>query len=255
MIEITDVLHPGVVYLGNYKEGSSCNRLEHMDGPGKLVLKVIYSGLAFEPYGKEVHIYLGEKDMAPKYIFAIEMDGGNLPRGAEVIESHHVMEYLSPPSTDSAGWISLLELGEKFSSVASSSKEDIKAALDDILNVLKKSKFVHGDLRPNNIFISIKVTNPEDCIIQSRPHSKPPLPYLKVIDFDWAGVAGEVKYPPHRNPDVEWPGKSGGFILADHDKIMIDSWLSKWPVINDADGEGDKRGDEATFLRFSLPSM
>jgi hypothetical protein len=247
VVEITDVLHPGVVYLGKFIKGSR-NVLPDFDG--KLVLKVIYSGMAFEPYSKKVHKYLELKDMAPKYFLSFVMNGGGLPSNAEVIEDHHLMEYLPPPSNNSAGCISLLDFGERFPMVASSNKVDIKAALYQIIDILKEGNYVHGDLRPNNLLISIIFSAPDHCIIQNRPHS--PLPYLKVIDFDWAGVAGVVEYPPHRNPDVIWPGHSGKVILATHDKLMIDSWLSEWPHVNvpDAD-EDERRGDNTTFLRIS----
>jgi len=122
-----------------------------------------------------------------------------------------------------------------------------------------EKKFVHGDLRANNLLISVKFTT-DGCSIQSRPNSVPPLPYLKVIDFDWAGVAGVVTYPPHRNPDVQWPGKSGKPIMDTHDRIMIDSWLSNWPHTNvpdvgDDDKEDDGRGGDTTFLRISHSYM
>lgn len=254
VVEITDVLHPGVVYLGKYIGGSQ-NEVTNFEVDEKLVLKVIYSGMVFEPYGAKVHKHLELKDMAPKYFFSFNMNGGGLPPNAEDIEDHHLMEYLPPPSNDSTGWISLLDLEEKFPLVASFHKVDIKAALDKIVDALGDAKYVHGDLRPNNLLISIKVTT-DGCIIQNRPDSAPPIPYLKVIDFDWAGDAGIVEYPPHRNPDVEWPGNSGKPILATHDKIMIESWLSKWPHVSVPDAEeGDRRGDEVTFLRISHKSM
>jgi serine/threonine protein kinase len=218
-------------------------------------VKVIYRGISFEPYGEDVHRYLASKDMAPKYYFSFHIDDHRFPKDAKVLEYHHLMEYLPPPSHDSvsAGWISLLDLEEKYRDVASHAKEEIKAALYDIITVLQERNFVHGDLRPNNLLISIKCTT-NSCSIQSRPNSVPPLPYLKVIDFDWAGLAGVVEYPPHRNPDVQWPGSSGKPIMDTHDKIMIDSWLSKWSpiIVPDVEEEKeDRKDDDAPFLRIS----
>jgi hypothetical protein len=249
VVKITEVLHPGVVYLGNYIKGS----VKPDPDVGKLVLKVIYSGLIFETYGQKVHKHLESKDMAPKYFFSFDMNGGGLPLNAYAMEDHHLMEYLPPPSNDSSGWISLLDLQERFPQVASTWKGDIRTALYKIIDVLGDAKYVHGDLRPNNLLISVKLTTAlDDCIIQLRPHSDPPLPYLKVIDFDWAGKAGEVEYPAHRNPDVEWPGESGKPILDTHDKCMVDSWLSKWPLVQEDDG---RRDDIGIFPRISYPSM
>jgi hypothetical protein len=247
-VEVTDVLHAGVVYLAKpVPEYLVDEPLKKIAQEEKVVLKVIYSGIAFEQYGAKVHAYLEEKDMAPKYFFCLDIGSNLLP--TDPIEQHHVMEYLPPPSNDSAGWISLLELEEKFPEVASIHKSDIEAALYKIINVLGEKKYVHGDLRPNNLLIKV-TTGLDGCKIQNREGSDP-LPCLKVIDFDWAGKAGAVKYPPHRNPDVEWPGESGKPISDSHDKLMIDTWLSKWPHLKDADAECGRGGDGATSIRVS----
>jgi len=47
---------------------------------------------------------------------------------------------------------------------------------------------------------------------------------LRVIDFDWAGEAGQVCYPAERNRDIWWPGEAGGPIEQDHDSRMVNSW-------------------------------
>ena len=48
---------------------------------------------------------------------------------------------------------------------------------------------------------------------------------LRVIDFDWAGKAGQVHYPAERNTEIQWPGEAGGPIEQDHDSKMVDSWM------------------------------
>jgi len=50
---------------------------------------------------------------------------------------------------------------------------------------------------------------------------------IKVIDFDWAGKAGEVCYPAERNTDIQWPGEAGAPILKEHDSEMVPSWLDQ----------------------------
>lgn len=253
MVAITHVLHPGVVYLCTYIKGTQ-TEIPEKQLEGLLALKVIYSGGAFEPYGKEVHKYLESKDMAPKYFFSFNVHSTSLPADA-VIEEHHLMEYLPPPSDHSQGWLSLLDLEGRFPHVASDFKANIEAALCNIIDVLGECNYVHGDMRPNNLFILVEVTpDGKSCTIQSRPDN-PRLPYLKVIDFDWAGIAGTSEYPPHRNPDVEWPGESGMPILNTHDRKMIDIWMSKWPVGNvlpsvDQGDQGDARVDEAVYTRI-----
>ena len=51
---------------------------------------------------------------------------------------------------------------------------------------------------------------------------------IKVVDFDWAGDAGQIFYPLSRNPDIAglWPGKPGGTINKDHDYKLVHSWWS-----------------------------
>jgi len=45
--------------------------------------------------------------------------------------------------------------------------------------------------------------------------------------MDWAGKAGQVRYPAERNRDIRWPGEAGGPILKEHDSKMVDSWKPK----------------------------
>ncbi|KAI6095799.1 hypothetical protein EDD16DRAFT_1778249 [Pisolithus croceorrhizus] len=66
--------------------------------------------------------------------------------------------------------------------------------------------FVHGDIRDTNIMVS-KSDNTQ----------------FRIIDFDWAGIAGEVRYPAFLNPEVRRPegATDGEFILAKHDDAML----------------------------------
>ena len=48
---------------------------------------------------------------------------------------------------------------------------------------------------------------------------------LRVIDFDWAGKAGQVHYQAEQNREIQWPGEAGGPTEQDHDSKMVDSWM------------------------------
>jgi len=37
----------------------------------------------------------------------------------------------------------------------------------------------------------------------------------RVIDFDWAGKAGQVHYLAEQNTEIQWPGEAGGTIEQD----------------------------------------
>lgn len=45
---------------------------------------------------------------------------------------------------------------------------------------------------------------------------------VKIIDFDWAGKCGEVKYPMMRNDaQIKWPAKCLTPIIADYDRDQV----------------------------------
>jgi hypothetical protein len=94
---------------------------------------------------------------------------------------------------------------------ADASNETLKAQLLQVQTVLEESGFVHGDLRAPNVCIQEKTET------------------VFIVDFDWAGKAGEVYYPVVLNPNVTWPrgAKIGGEILMEHDKFMIEEMLGK----------------------------
>ena len=72
---------------------------------------------------------------------------------------------------------------------------------------LHEAGFVHGDIRSVNIMVK-----------------KDDSPGIMLIDFDWAGVMGEVRYPMNVN-DVDIRRPYGAYddelITAEHDNIMI----------------------------------
>jgi RIO1 family len=79
-----------------------------------------------------------------------------------------------------------------------------------IQDVLAKNGFVHGDLRPPNILVD------QYCKVY-------------VVDFDWAGKAGAVRYPVYLNPDGNWhpEAKLGECIQQHHDEFLVDVLLGE----------------------------
>ncbi|KAF9481173.1 hypothetical protein BDN70DRAFT_558408 [Pholiota conissans] len=97
---------------------------------------------------------------------------------------------------------------------------DIRLSLNAILDRLEHEGLVHGDLRANNIMIHVK---------EGKPVVSPSAPKigLKLIDFDWGGRAGQVRYPVHRNNNIKkikWPAPIGEAIEIGHDRQLVDSW-------------------------------
>jgi hypothetical protein len=85
----------------------------------------------------------------------------------------------------------------------------IKPAFKGKVLQCHKSGFVHGDIRDTNVLVG------------------PDMETFSLIDFDWSGKEGTVRYPLNvNNVSVRRPAgaEDGELILATHDLQMID-WL------------------------------
>ena len=85
--------------------------------------------------------------------------------------------------------------------------EEIREELAD----LHQKGLVHGDIRDANVMVKV-----DDNTVGSN---------FKLVDFDWSGTIGEVKYPASVNRKTVWRpagAKDGLEILADHDMQMLD---------------------------------
>ena len=118
----------------------------------------------------------------------------------------YVMEYLDP-----SVWQTLYQLSKSKNKPRKPTVSQLRGALQEIITALDEKSYVHGDLRSNNIMIRTDVM---DKSVD-----------LRVIDFDWAGEAGQVRYPAEWNREIWWPGEAGGPIDQDHDSKMVDFWL------------------------------
>ena len=95
-------------------------------------------------------------------------------------------------------------------SYLTSVSQETKNGLKEVLRVLHSANFVHGDLRPQNIL----VTGDQ---------------HVCVIDFDWAGLAGEAHYPSDINldPSCGWHQDVAprGLINVEHDTFQIEKMI------------------------------
>ncbi|KAG8901222.1 hypothetical protein FRB99_005477 [Tulasnella sp. 403] len=106
-------------------------------------------------YGTETHRYCAEAGFAPQ-IYHME----ELPGGWTVV----VMEFISKPFT------LLSELGSK-------DLPKLDQQLRHAVSTMHDEDYVHGDLRGANVF------------------GDPDTGSIRIIDWDWAGKEGSVKYP------------------------------------------------------------
>jgi len=100
--------------------------------------------------------------------------------------------------------------------VATHDKEpkDLAKKVREAVSILHKAGFVHGDLRKPNVLFTEEGE-------------------IKIIDFDWCGKEGEVRYPLdiNENGSIKWAGgvRCGGEIKRGHDQEMFEHLTkSKW---------------------------
>lgn len=77
----------------------------------------------------------------------------------------------------------------------------------DAVTKLHQAGFVHGDIRDINIMVKEGSSG------------------IMLVDFDWAGVIGEVRYPMNvENRAIRRPAgaEDGELIMAEHDIMMVD---------------------------------
>lgn len=143
-------------------------------------------------YGDEAHRLLASKGLAPELLYCGPIsEDPSLWHGERCMV---VMEYIE---------------GKAAPMTVSVRKRIMKA-----VEFLHEGSMVHGDLRKPNI------------MIQDGEGSEPSR--TKIIDFDWAGREGEVRYPVHLSDAVRWPEgvQDYEFITHEHDKEMVEQvWV------------------------------
>jgi serine/threonine protein kinase len=96
---------------------------------------------------------------------------------------------------------------------ASESKHVVRSKIRDIVQKLHDNNLVHGDIRDINILVDRKtIISKDSCAIH-------------LLDFDWAGTEGEVRYPERVNTkSVRRPDgvSDRELITKGHDMAMVD---------------------------------
>ncbi|KDR65387.1 hypothetical protein GALMADRAFT_148731 [Galerina marginata CBS 339.88] len=162
--------------------------------------------LTFRPYGSDVHKILHAADLAPKLVGA-----SNIPA---LEATATVMARLLPPAKDADGWMTLHDLFRVSPELVLNHQDAIFKKLELIVEVLKKQKVVHGDLRANNIMIKVSY--------KGKGIAEPV--EVNVVDMEWSGGVGFAYYPADRNEKVGYPGEAGGLIGVEDDMTMIKMW-------------------------------
>jgi thiamine kinase-like enzyme len=154
----------------------------------------VFAKVVLRPYGKDVHAHLAARHMAPRLYGTSDVHGI-----AHVV----IMEFMEN------GWITLFHYrNHRFpDGIPEDRKSRILRRLEEILDCLHAEGMVHGDFRMANI------------MLKAGEEKK-----AMLIDFDWAGEAGKVRYPVTRSDGFGHPGEPGGFIGATDDRRFYERW-------------------------------
>ena len=148
-------------------------------------------------YGKDVHAHLAARNMAPQLYGTSDLQD---------LASVVVMELLKD------GWTTLFHYRKNMyrSGIPEGSRSRLLQRLEEILDYLGAVGMVHGDFRMANIMLKAK--EEEKAML---------------IDFDWAGKAGMVRYPLSRSDCLGYPGEAGGPIGAEDDRLFYEKWKNE----------------------------
>lgn len=138
-------------------------------------------------YGTQLHLHCSSLGCAPPLLGREELDGGWL-----MIIMRHMIDYHPFSTLDKRSLSSRL-----------------RPILSDLVHSFHQQNLVHGDLRDTNVLVREDGEQLE----------------VKLVDFDWGGVAGEVRYPSAINCIDIWRplGVTDGMpITKAHDTEMLE---------------------------------
>jgi len=166
-------------------------------------------------YGVDAHEAWATAELAPKLLKQRQVAG---------MWQQVVMEYLPPELPDASGWLTLRYLMQPLEEQLKAAPQQLVLAPELLPQLIQQAQGLlcdahavpvsglpaaHGDARPDNIMVCVK----------SGEVLK-----LKLIDMDWAGVAGRVIYPALLNTkNIAWPdGVAPGKVLQQkHDVDLL----------------------------------
>lgn len=162
--------------------------------------------LVKDKYGRYVHETLAEQGLAPKLLGVESVAGA--PKAI-------VMEILQEPLPlpGGTGWKTLHKFAKRSESAQYANA--VWRELETVLETLRRGNMVHGDLRSYNVMIRV---DDQGMPVMVLPLDEDGRVSLKVVDFDWSGTSGQVRYPRHRNEDITWAGEAGAPIKVKHDR-------------------------------------
>ena len=161
-----------------------------------------------ERYGEAAHRLLADAGLAPALLYCGDV-------------------WQSGPERDGCGSVRMvvMEYVEGRSAPEVFGNEELPA---DVLAEVRRAvelmhshvpPLVHGDVRKPNIVIAESVVD-GDTDFAGR---------VKIVDFDWAGVQGEARYPLNLSTNIRWADgvRDHALITVDHDKEMVERLIPR----------------------------
>jgi serine/threonine protein kinase len=180
-------------YLGYLENEPSCTAIRartRTEPIRDIIIKFVHR------YGERAHKILWEEGLAPRldYCGSLQLDNGQPSYGSLIM---FVMEYIPGQSLNNAK-----------GNMDAATKQRVRNEVWRALDLLHTRSMVFGDLRPPNVMVT-------------TAHQ------VNLIDFDWAGDYGQVKYPCLISPSVSWPAgvEALGVIEYAHDNEMLKQLL------------------------------
>jgi len=176
-------------YLGYLESGSDCVTF-HAQTCTEPVQNIVVKFV--ERYSERAHRTLEKDGRAPRLLYHGSLRSDSEQPSYESL-SMVVMEYID------GGTLALAK-----PKMSKDVMKTVKAELNRALTLLHDNELVFGDLRPPNVMITKEKK-------------------VMLIDFDWAGVAGQVRYPHLLSPAVMWPKdvQPLDLIKKEHDLEML----------------------------------
>ena len=176
-------------YIGYLEKCSDCVTLHARTrgNSSNVVVKFV------DRYGDRAHRLLADAGLAPKLLYT------GSPHITEEQPSYRDLSMVVMDYVEGSTLAKAKGMDDNAKGVA---RSQIRRALD----LLHNDGLVFGDLRSPNIMVN-KMTGE-----------------VKLIDFNWAGVEGQVRYPYLISKDIPWPDGVGALklITCIHDNQMFD---------------------------------
>ncbi|KAJ8482566.1 hypothetical protein ONZ51_g5275 [Trametes cubensis] len=187
-------------YLNDVAEACVVYRAVECAEPREIVVKFV------EHYGADAHRLLASHGLAPKLLYCgnVWLEGPE----AEGCGSRRmvVMEYIEGET----GHAMLSASGKR------ALPESVRRAIRRAVKLLHDNGMVHGDVRLVNVLIAKPTGAGEDSDDMEKR--------VRIVDFDWAGIQGEVRYPLFLSKAIRWPAGVDDYALIqfEHDDEMVD---------------------------------